>query len=104
MLYSNDGYPIHVSIRAVCVFISYILHDIFTKLLARSDSYNGGWQRDLWVSYWRMADINEKIGDESSATWWRKAIDQLNMMKMSGMFISKEDVQYLDILKDKIQD
>jgi hypothetical protein len=57
--------------------------------------------RDLWISYWRMADINEKVGNNSSKYWWHKSFQTLNNMKMSESFISKEDEKYLKFLRKK---
>ncbi|HOZ22759.1 MAG TPA: hypothetical protein PLO28_13290, partial [bacterium] len=69
--------------------------------LAASDPSNSSWQRDLWVSYWRMALMSEEAKDGLASSWWRKAYDKLYSMKKSGLFISPEDEKYLAILQQK---
>ncbi len=59
--------------------------------------------RDLWVSYWRMASINEQLGNRLAKSWWQKAYETLYVMKLKGLFISKEDEGYLKILEEKIK-
>ena len=68
---------------------------------AAADPSNTEWQRDLWVSYWRLATMAEKTGKGSAMDWWRKAYKKLNSMKKSGLFVSPTDEKYLDILRQK---
>lgn len=64
--------------------------------LAASDPANAGWQRDLWVSYWLMADLAEQRGETAEAKgWWRKAHDTLAAMKQRGLHVSPEDEGFL---------
>ena len=59
--------------------------------LAESDPSNAGWQRDLVVSHWRMADMAEQTGQGDAPAWWRKAYERLAGMKRRGMMRSKEE-------------
>lgn len=68
--------------------------------LAAADPSNAGWQRDLVVSCWRMADIAEKAGQSDAQIWWRKAYEQLAGMKQRGV-MQPTDEQYLEVLKQK---
>jgi len=46
--------------------------------LAKADPRNAGWQRDLWVSYWRLAKYEPK-------TYWPKVIAKLEEMDRLGI-------------------
>jgi hypothetical protein len=70
--------------------------------LCRQDPGNAGWQRDLWVSYWRMAAMTEQMGRGDAQPWWRKAYDVLWGMKQRGLFVSAQDEQFLAQLRAKI--
>jgi hypothetical protein len=70
--------------------------------LRRRAHDSADYARDLWVSYWRMADINEKTGGKDAAYWWRKSYETLNNMKLAGIFVSKEDEKYLEYLRGKV--
>jgi hypothetical protein len=70
--------------------------------LAASDPANAAWQRDLWVSYWRLADLCEKSSEAAQAgEWWRKAYDTLSGMKERGLHVSPEDLGFLERLRQK---
>ena len=70
--------------------------------LAASDPANAAWQRDLWVSVWRVADLCEKSGQaEEAKAWWRKAFDTLAGMKAGGLHVSPEDLGFLGRLRAK---
>ena len=69
--------------------------------LAAADPSNAGWQRDLWVSYWRMAHICESTGSGDAINWWRKAYEVLSGMKQRGLFLSPQDEGYLEHLQQK---
>lgn len=46
------------------------------------------WQRDLWVSYWRLADHCEKSGQaEEALVWWRQVNSALAAMKQRGILL-----------------
>ncbi len=68
--------------------------------LAAADPSNAGWQRDLVVSCWRMADIAEKAGQGDAQVWWRKAYEQLAGMKQRGVMLPTDE-QYLGVLREK---
>jgi hypothetical protein len=69
--------------------------------LAGSDPSNAGWQRDLWVSYVKMARVSEESKPEDAQQWWRKAYETLAAMKAQGLFISPQDEQNLRSIKRK---
>ena len=68
--------------------------------LAAADPSNAGWQRDLWVSCWKMATMAEKSGTGDALEWWRKAYGQLSGMKQRGIMLPTDE-QYLVQLKQK---
>jgi hypothetical protein len=69
--------------------------------LAADDPSNATWQRDLWVSYWRQADMLERSGEKEAIDWWRRAYAVLTSMKQRGLFIPPGDEKFLDILRRK---
>jgi hypothetical protein len=69
--------------------------------LAAADASNAGWQRDVFVSYWKLADVAEKSGTGDALEWWRKAYDTLSAMKQRGIMLPTDE-QYLEQLKNKI--
>ena len=71
--------------------------------LAASDPANAEWQRDLWVSYWRLADLCERQRKAAEARgWWRRAHDVLAGMKQRGLHLSPQDEQFLETLRRKV--
>ena len=70
--------------------------------LAESDPANAAWQRDLWVSYWRVAKVLEQIGSADAMMYWRKARDTLTAMVSRGLFVSAADLRSLTTLDAKI--
>ena len=72
-----------------------------SERLAAADPSNAGWQRDLWVSYWRMADMLERSGEKEAIDWWRRAYAVLSSMKQRGLFISPSDEKAFDFLRRK---
>jgi hypothetical protein len=70
--------------------------------LAAADPSNAGWQRDLSVSYWRMADMAEKTGTADAREWWRKAYEQLSGMKQRGIMLPTDE-PYLGQLRNKVE-
>jgi hypothetical protein len=69
--------------------------------LADADPSNADWQRDLWVSYLRMAYMLERSGKKEAIDWWRRAHAVLSSMKQRGLFISPSDEKLLDIIRRK---
>ena len=70
--------------------------------LAESDPANAEWQRDLWVSYWRVARVLEQQGSDETKNYWRQAHDTLTAMVEKGLFVSPQDMQFLDTLRAKV--
>ena len=72
------------------------------RRLAASDPGNAGWQRDLWVSYWRMATVAERSQRDAGRPWWQKAYEVLDAMKRRGLFVSSQDESFLAQIKTKL--
>ena len=70
--------------------------------LAAADPGNASWQRDLWVSYWRLAVMTEQTGHGDAREWWQRAYDVLIDMKRRGIFISPQDEQYSVQIRNKL--
>ena len=70
--------------------------------LAAADPGNAGWQRDLWVSYWRIGSVAEQAGDDDAVEWWRKAVETLEGIKRRRLFMSPQDEQVLEDLRQKV--
>jgi len=68
--------------------------------MVRADPSNAGWQRDLVVSYWRMADMAEKSGPGDARGWWRQAYEKLLDMQARGIMLPTDE-QYLTVLREK---
>jgi hypothetical protein len=72
------------------------------KKLSEGDPSNTQWQLDLWVSYWRLADLAEKRKrTEEARVYWKQALDVLSSMEKRGLFLSPEDREYLETLRRK---
>lgn len=71
--------------------------------LAAGDPSNTEWQRDLYVSYWRMADLAERQNNPREArTYWKQAFDVLSDIDQQGLHLSPEDRQLLETLRGKV--
>ncbi|MFN7795292.1 MAG: TIR domain-containing protein [Planctomycetota bacterium] len=71
--------------------------------LSKAAPENADYARDLWVSYWRCASHCESTGDPSAASsWWQLAYNTLQKMVDKGLFVSGEDLQYLDAIRAKL--
>ncbi len=70
--------------------------------LAESDPANAAWQRDLWVSCWHVARVLEQQGSDEAMKYWRQAHDTLTAMVEKGLFVSPQDMQFLDTLRAKV--
>ncbi|MHC9064543.1 DUF4062 domain-containing protein [Nitrospira sp. CMX1] len=74
------------------------------EALAMRDPANTGWQRDLYVSYWRLADLAEKQkATKEALTYWKQAYDVLSKIDKRGLHLSPEDRQYLATLQEKVR-
>ena len=70
--------------------------------LSASDPANAKWQRDLWVSYAKLAVVCEKNGATAEARGWlSRAHDTLAGMKQRGLHVSPQDEEYLERLRAK---
>jgi len=70
--------------------------------LAKADPNNAGWQRDVWVSYWRLASFGT-ISERR--TRWEMVIAKLEDMKARGI-LQPTDQRFIAIAKanlDKLQ-
>jgi hypothetical protein len=56
----------------------------------------------VWVSCWRLASDAETKGKGDAGQWWRRAYELLQGMKDKGMFVSPEDLGYLEVLRGKV--
>jgi hypothetical protein len=70
--------------------------------LAGADPTNAVWQRDLWVTCWRIANALERSGDPTAAASWQRAYDVLSGMKSTGIYISAADEQFYEQLRQKL--
>jgi hypothetical protein len=71
--------------------------------LSESAPENADYARDLWVSCWRMASLEEDAQDPIRALgWWRRAHDILQSMVDRGLHVSPEDLGFLQQIKAKI--
>jgi hypothetical protein len=72
------------------------------KKLAARDRSNTQWQRDLWISFWRLADIAEgqEKADEAKG-YWTQAFDVLSGIEKQGLQLSPQDRQSLETLRRK---
>ena len=58
--------------------------------------------RDVWVSWWRIANHAETTGKGDAKAAWRKAHDLLDGMVRQGMFVSPGDLEFLETLRAKV--
>jgi hypothetical protein len=73
------------------------------KKLAAGDPRNTQRQRDLYVSYWRMAGLAETQKHPRDArTYWKQAFDVLLGIDKRGLHLSPEDRQLLETLRRKV--
>ena len=75
-----------------------------TKTLAASDLSNTDWQRDLSVSYSKVADLAERQKDPREAcTYWKQAFDVLSGIDKRGLHLSPQERQVLEALSGKVR-
>lgn len=67
--------------------------------LASQDLGNAAWQRDLSVSYVKIGSTALSTQPDTARRWFRKAHDTLLGMKQAGMYISTQDEDILEQLK-----
>jgi hypothetical protein len=71
--------------------------------LAGSDPGNAGWQRDLIVSHWRMADVLERTeGRQGEAAWyWAAALDVARGLAKAGR-LAPADAGFVEMLERRL--
>jgi len=74
------------------------------KKLTAIDPGNTGWQRDLWVSFWSLADLAERQNKPDEARgYWEQAFSVLTSIEERGLHLSPEDRKSLEILRGKVR-
>ncbi len=60
--------------------------------LAAADPGNAGWQRDLIVSHWKLADLLEKMADRQAeaAAHWSSALEIARRLADEGRLASAD--------------
>ena len=74
------------------------VHPVLQRL-AESDPANAVWQRDLWVSYCRVASVLEQQQSPDATAYWQKAHNTLTAIEAAGLFVSDQDRQFLTQLR-----
>jgi hypothetical protein len=63
------------------------------------EPYRVDYLRDLWMTYWRLADLAERQKQDIEAKKnWMPAFEVLSDIEKRGLDPSPEDRQYLDFL------
>lgn len=74
------------------------------EALAARDGGNTQWQRDLYVSYWRLADLAEqRKAPKEAGAYWSQAYEVLSSIEKRGLHVSPEDKKFLAILSEKVR-
>ncbi|MEO8340653.1 MAG: hypothetical protein ABI604_13205, partial [Nitrospirota bacterium] len=77
-------------------------HRIAQRLKA-SDPGNTQWQRDISISYLKLADLAERQNNAHvTRTYWTLAFDALSGIENRGLHLSPEDRQVLETLRGKV--
>ena len=71
--------------------------------LAASNPENDEWQRDLFVSYVKLAQMAEQDSTGDAREWWVKAYAQLSGMKQRGIMLPTDEVR-LEFLRQKVEE
>ena len=72
--------------------------------LARADPSNAGWQRDLFVSYYKLGEIARKTGKPAWRDYWQRAYEVLSSMMARGLFVSQNDTNVLAQLRARLEE
>ena len=75
-------------------------HAIAEALAAR-DPANAEWQRNLMVSYAKLAGATEPTDAAAALDWWRKAFEQFDGMKRRGIMLPTDE-RALAFLRSKV--
>jgi hypothetical protein len=82
--------------------VAYTACQEIAKNLAARDPENTQWQRELFVSYYKLADIAEREGNvEAARTLFKQSHDVLNAIAAKATHVSPEDMKWLATLKKK---
>jgi len=83
---------------------AYEASQAIAERLAVADPSNAGWQRDLYVSHWRLAKTAEQRGQREEAVGhWRQAYKVLQGITDRGLHVTPEDRAFLKELRLKLQ-
>jgi hypothetical protein len=70
--------------------------------LAQADPGNAGWQRDLIVSHWRMADLAERQSEQIDARrHWQTALEIAKAMDASGR-LAPTDSYFVEAIEARL--
>jgi hypothetical protein len=69
--------------------------------LARADPDNTGYQRDVWVSAYQLAELLESANDSSAIDYWMKSHSVLAALDVAGK-LAEADRPVLDYVSRKI--
>jgi tetratricopeptide (TPR) repeat protein len=70
------------------------------EMLVGQAPRNSVWRRDVAVCYIKIAEALSFAGDGESNNWLRKGYDAFSTMKESGLFVSPEDEQFVQQLRN----
>jgi tetratricopeptide (TPR) repeat protein len=70
-----------------------------SERLAASNRSNASWQRDLWVSCSKLAITLDSINDGRANELWQRAYEILQSITDRGLYISPQDEQVLNALR-----
>jgi hypothetical protein len=67
--------------------------------LAASDPTHAGWQRDLVVTFYKLANVGQQTGDtEAAAAFLQRCRETLHTMKATGKYLDAPLVSLLEQL------
>jgi hypothetical protein len=73
------------------------------KQLAAGNPSNTNWQRDLWISDSRLADLAERQNQTDAAhDYWKNTVDVLSGIEERGLHLSPDDRRLLELLRQKV--
>jgi len=72
------------------------------RKLAEADNTNAQRQRDIAVSYSKIANYQEKAGLPEANDNWRKCLQVFDDMIARGLHVSPQDMDNLEVLRKKL--
>ncbi|HOX87357.1 MAG TPA: hypothetical protein PKW76_14165, partial [bacterium] len=69
--------------------------------LAAADPSNSSWQRDLVVSYYKLASFVEQSQSGDSDVYWQKCLAMLQNMRDKNMFLDPPIANLLQQLQNR---